>query len=91
MDFRKMPRKKSCSVLNCFNNSFNNSVCTFFKPKNDAVAKRWMNVNPNMFYGTLPSYICSKHFRESDIPLNNLGARRLVSAFIDPVHLKKSK
>ena len=88
MDFRKMPRKKSCSVLNCFNNSFNNSICTFFKPKNDAVAQRWMNVNPNMFSGKLPSYICSKHFRESDIPLNDLEARRLVSAFIDPVHLK---
>ena len=88
MDFRKMPRKKTCSVLNCFNDSFNNSICTFFKPKNDAVAQRWKNVNPNMFSDNLPSYICSMHFRESDIPLNNLGARRLVSAFIDPVHLK---
>ena len=88
MDFRKMPRKKTCSVLNCFNDSLNNSICTFFKPKNDAVAQRWKNVNPNMFSDNLPSYICSMHFRESDIPLNNLGARRLVSAFIDPVHLK---
>ena len=76
------------SVLNCGYTSFNNSVCTFFKPKNDAVARRWKDINPIMFSDNLPSYICSIHFRESDIPLNNLGARRLGSAFSDTVHLK---
>ena len=82
-----MPRKKSCSVLNCENTSLN-SVYTFFKPKNNIVARRWKDINPIMFSCNLPSYICELHFRESDIPINNLGARRLVSAYIDPVHLK---
>ena len=69
-----MPVKKSCSVLSCNNNS-NNSNATFFKPKNDIVAVRWRNLRPEEFSVDLPEFICSGHFFNNNIIVNNIVSR----------------